>query len=104
MVFSKIFGIDFKSGIFTVLAKSIITAQLGGITQENDVWVKNVMFYVFLPKLTVPSFKTQAGQVTAAAVCSSCHLAEKSTSKIEFVLAWDMPTVHFKNKGHSYLR
>ncbi|XP_022105236.1 non-lysosomal glucosylceramidase-like [Acanthaster planci] len=53
---------------------------------------------------TDPAPKSQEGELTAAAVCASCQVGDKSQSKMEFVLAWDMPRVHFKSKGQSYLR
>ncbi|XP_071795230.1 non-lysosomal glucosylceramidase-like [Asterias amurensis] len=72
-------------------------------SQANALW-EDLLEDGALMSSTAPSFKTQQGQLTAAAVCSSCCIEGKSTSKMEFVLAWDMPSVHFKNKGHSYLR
>ncbi|XP_038074179.1 non-lysosomal glucosylceramidase-like [Patiria miniata] len=72
-------------------------------TNADALW-EDLLLDGQLNSSTVPAFKTDQDELTAAAVCASCHVEEKSRGKMEFVLAWDMPRVHFKSKGHSYLR
>ncbi|XP_072050997.1 non-lysosomal glucosylceramidase-like [Amphiura filiformis] len=50
------------------------------------------------------SEKTEKGRVCAAAVCVSCHVERNEDAEMEFVLAWDMPKIHFKTNTQSYYR
>lgn len=50
------------------------------------------------------STETDKGKLTAAAVCSSCHVEPSGKNQAEFALVWDMPQINFKLKGYKYKR
>ncbi|XP_022092743.1 non-lysosomal glucosylceramidase-like [Acanthaster planci] len=72
-------------------------------TSADEIW-EDLLEDGHLNSSAVPTYETEEGELTAAAVCASDRVAKKSRGKMEFVLAWDMPRIHFKGNGHSYNR
>ena len=90
----------------TYECSAVVIVNSGKVQWEKIVTIK--FYYCRILKKNflsaVPIYKTEEGELTAAAVCASSHLDGKNCGKLEFVLAWDMPRIHFKSKGYLYFR
>ncbi|XP_072216090.1 non-lysosomal glucosylceramidase [Excalfactoria chinensis] len=69
----------------------------------RDVW-QDLLQDGKLESPTGKSKQTQKGELTAAAVCTSCTVPARGHGTLELALAWDMPCVHFGSKERLHLR
>ncbi|CAH1796951.1 unnamed protein product [Owenia fusiformis] len=72
-------------------------------TPAKDLWY-DLMQNGVLGQSTERSKETTKGKEIAGAVCAQCTVEANSSNYVELSLTWDMPVIHFANKGRLYCR